>query len=809
MHATAGSWNRLLAPAAVPLLFLVAAAVFLWPLPLQFTTHLAAPEGPGDPYLNLWILGWDLHALTTAPATLLDGRIFDANIFHPASGTLAYSDHLILQALILLPIYLATSDLVVCYNVLLIGSLAASGWAMYSLARALSASREGALVAGLAWAFWPYRFAHLIHLQLQSLYFLPLALLFLHRTIARRRRRDALALGVVAALQAISSVYYGVMTAVMLVLVALVLLAGVGRWRNPATLRRLALSALVAALLVAPFVWPYLRVQEREGFARNLYEASRHEARAWSYLQVPSANVPYGRTGILTARDAQGQLRARWVEGVEQQLFPGLLLILLAGAGLVGLRQRANWPVHCAMGLLILAGFLLSLGPDSVRALYATLHGSVFGFQAIRAPARFSVLVVLGLSVLAASGVSRLLAATRVKAAGVVLAAFVALEYLSVPLAFVERPPRTTDVGQWLARAPGPGAVVHLPLTHDRENTSAMVQSLEHWRRIVNGYSGQRPAFFPSLVDRLSSFPSADGLLTLKDLGVRFVVSPEPLGPVDDAARASGRLPPDETPLVERASFAGGVIYELAWTPEWDTRLVPPPIAPPPPPGPAPFAVGESLQYDVLWEGGPLDISAGRVEVSVEPAEGANRRLVATAETAPWVSRFFEARDRFETDADGELFPIVHRREQQQGRRQIRRRFEYDRSAGLVRMINLAGAGDVVPFRIPPGTRDALTAFFYVRTLPLAPGTAIRLPVNDAGRNLVVELVVAGREDVSLNGRRVPALRLEPRLIERVPRRAPTQVRVWLSEDGRRVPLLAEVAAGFGRVKLRLRGPQD
>ena len=38
--------------------------------------------------------------------------------------------------------------------------------------------------------------------------------------------------------------------------------------------------------------------------------------------------------------------------------------------------------------------------------------------------------------------------------------------------------------------------MLHLPLTIDIENTPFMVQSLEHGRPIVNGYSGQRPAFF-------------------------------------------------------------------------------------------------------------------------------------------------------------------------------------------------------------------------------------------------------------------------------------------------------------------------
>jgi hypothetical protein len=82
-----------------------------------------APVGPGDPYLNVWILGWDLRTLTSDPLALVTGRIFNANIFYPADLTLAYSDHLILQAVALWPLYLVLRDVTLCYNVLLFGSL--------------------------------------------------------------------------------------------------------------------------------------------------------------------------------------------------------------------------------------------------------------------------------------------------------------------------------------------------------------------------------------------------------------------------------------------------------------------------------------------------------------------------------------------------------------------------------------------------------------------------------------------------------------------------------------------------------------
>ena len=168
-------------------IYLVAALVLTWPLASHLTSHLGAVEGAGDPYLNLWILGWGMKAWLSDPVSVLNGSVFNANIFHPAAGTLTYSDHLLLQSLALSPLYAVTGNLALCYNVLLVASLTLSGLAMHVLARSVTGSERAAVIAGLAWACWPYRTAHLLHLQLQALYFMPLALLFLHRVVAGRR----------------------------------------------------------------------------------------------------------------------------------------------------------------------------------------------------------------------------------------------------------------------------------------------------------------------------------------------------------------------------------------------------------------------------------------------------------------------------------------------------------------------------------------------------------------------------------------------------------------------------------------------
>jgi hypothetical protein len=765
-------------------IYVAAAVIYTWPLVLHPTSRLAAPVGPGDPFLYLWVFGWVMGTILRNPLDLLNGRVFNANIFYPAESTLAYSDHMLLQSVALTPIYAVSGNVALCYNLLLFASMVLSGVAMHAFVHAVTGSRAGAYLAGLAWAFWPYRFAHLVHIQLQALYFLPLAFLFLHRLMAGRRTRDAIDLGVVMGLQALSSVYYGVIGAVGIVVAAVMLAAGIGRWRSGLIARRLVLAALIGVAIVAPVGWVYWRVQRDAGFGRSLYEASRNAATLRSYVQVPAENVMYGRTGLLRS----GML--------EQALFPGFIVLVLASVGAArGYRGDAR-PLVAAMVAVATLGFVLSLGPDGFRDLYAFFQRYMFGFQAIRAPARFAVLVMFALITLAALGL-RELAGMRPKAPayayGFVLLA--AVEFLNIPMPLAAAPPPRTAVGQWLRNEPGPGPVVYLPLPLDVASTSAMVQSLEHRRPLINGYSGQRPEFYNTLADSLATFPSDEAFLALNETGARFVVTPAPVEPSS---------PDVAWPLLERARFSDGVIYELRWTPELEARLAVDFAVVPPPTGPAPFAPGESARYAAFWAGAGVNLAAGEIAVSVQPPL---YTLVAKADTAPWMARFFEAHDTFTTRTNAELLPEMHQREQREGSRHIARTFVYRHAERLLRIgrdADHAAGEEGVALPLAAWARDAISTVFYVRTLPLTTGDTYRIPVNEAGRSMIVDLKVVGRETISIEGRQVSAVRLDPRIQRRVERRQPVRAVLWLSDDDRRVPLAMDVEAAFGRVHLEL-----
>ena len=137
-----------------------------------------------DYVLHEWIMAWVAHQIVTDPL-----RLFDANIFAPRPDTLAYSEHLFGITLLAGPMYLMTGNLVLAYNFAMFSSFVLSGLGMYLLARDLAGDKWAALIAGTIFLAAPYRFGHLLQLQLLTLQWFPLAFWSLNRFLRDGRPR--------------------------------------------------------------------------------------------------------------------------------------------------------------------------------------------------------------------------------------------------------------------------------------------------------------------------------------------------------------------------------------------------------------------------------------------------------------------------------------------------------------------------------------------------------------------------------------------------------------------------------------------
>ena len=246
-------------PLVVLLLYTLLALVVTHPLWLHSAD--AVPGDIGDPLLNTWIIAWDAHATLTNPL-----QLFDANIFFPLPNTLAYSEHLYSTAALILPLGLVSGQPVLGYNLSLLLSFPLAGLGMYLLVLHWTHRHGAAFLAGLAYAFAPYRLAAIAHLQLLTIQWLPFSLLALDWILKsqtphpRSHRAKYWPLFVIfTTLQVLASWYLAVFTVLVLGLYTL------GWWVTHLRRRdgRATLSTLgrvaAAALVVAGFLHSFVR----------------------------------------------------------------------------------------------------------------------------------------------------------------------------------------------------------------------------------------------------------------------------------------------------------------------------------------------------------------------------------------------------------------------------------------------------------------------------------------------------------------------------------------------------------------------
>ena len=146
--------------------------------PLATAPGAWAPHDLGDPLLSTWTLWWNA---THVPFT---HDWWNGAIFYPAPGALALSDHRVGIGLITTPLILGGVTPLAAHNIAFLASYVLSAVSAYALAFSLTRSAAAAFIAGLVYGFHPFRSEHLPHLELLSGYWLPLALLALHRWVA-------------------------------------------------------------------------------------------------------------------------------------------------------------------------------------------------------------------------------------------------------------------------------------------------------------------------------------------------------------------------------------------------------------------------------------------------------------------------------------------------------------------------------------------------------------------------------------------------------------------------------------------------
>jgi hypothetical protein len=544
------------------------AIVMFWPLVLHLDRDV--PKDLGDSLLTAYLIGWNGHAFLHQP---LDW--WQANTFWPNQDSLAFSEAFIGYT----PLALLGSGFRAAiwhYNVAFLAAYALAFAGMYLLARELGLGRPAAAVAGVAFAYSPWRWDQSAHLHVLSSGGIPLCLMLLLRGYRRRRPAAVVAGWLVAAWQVLVGISLAVQLLYLLALLAVVGLVVWWRAGRPPPPRRVVAATVgglaVLAIVSTVVARPYLRVaDEHPESQRTLGHVETYSPPARAFLAAPAGNLVWGRV-TAGARDGLNPPQ-------EKTLFPGALVLALAVFGLFS----DVWPRRLRIGLAaaVLTAAVFSMGVAFLdgRITYRLLFDYAPGWTGSRTPGRLHTLTTLFLALLAGAGAQAFASAAgpfRLGARRWLATAVCSLFVLVILLegsAFRKTDGALAGAPHPTVPAPPPGLrqaqapLIHLPVDDirtlaDNPNTySYMVWSTDGFPEIVNGISGFIPANTYALGEVSRGFPDRRSVAALRAAGVRSVVLHPDLAANTPWAGAVRR--PVEGLGIERRVAGDVVIFDL------------------------------------------------------------------------------------------------------------------------------------------------------------------------------------------------------------------------------------------------------
>lgn len=517
--------------------FFLQGPAYVWNLASQL------PDA-GDSYILAWIHAWPLEAAKSPAASLWDAPIYD-----PIPRAFTFSESCLGDLLITAPVQLATGNVALASNALRLVSFVLNAVFVFVLVRKMTDDSLAAIIAGIVFAYFPYRQMYASHGQMLPSFWAVWSLFSFHCFVRVPRPRHILGMVLPLWMTFYASVQLGVMFSALLLLLFCVEFAfrREGRARRELLFAPRVFPTILAALLSSAFVLlplagPLLQTVDDWGFVRSATDS------------VPYSTEP---AAFLAAWLPQGLAEAfgRWVNGDDSPILRGLVdlrflglspwlfgaaggwLLLRRNAGLSD-STRADLRTYMAgavgMGLCMI-GPRLIIGDEAteVPMPYALAHHLVPGLSSVRNLVRFNIPMVLCLSVV--GGVSLAWIRSRLRgrlrrADALGLGALVCI-WLMFDLALPHQPTSASaerveeypPVYAYLAES-GSGAVLELPVFPSPLAYKYYYYQTGDWRPRLGGVGSFEPPMMRTLKERTSSCPSPACLRFIRDSTAQTLV---------------------------------------------------------------------------------------------------------------------------------------------------------------------------------------------------------------------------------------------------------------------------------------------
>ena len=473
-----------------------------------------------DNLLTSWTIGWNMHSFLNDPS-----NIFNANIFYPHKNTLAYSEGLFVPALIALPLYFISKNLILSYNILIFLSFILSAWGTFLLARYYTKNSYASFVAGIIFGFATYRIISLNHFQNLMIFWMPFSILYLQKYLDTQKIRYSVFFSICFIAQILSSWYNGAFLG-FLIIYLLFVNYKIILSKFKIFLKGASISALLIITAVLPLAYPYLSFNKISQSAYSLREIVFYSADTGGYF-FPS---PFSFLGKLFK--FAGITKERWLENIN---FLGYFSLILLFFYFVIYKPRKINRHMKVYGYGTIFFMILSFGPflhlfDKTTKIplpyFFIYFSNVFGF--IRVPSRLSIIVLLCMAILVALVISFI--KIKNKQLRYLLATIIPLILLFESFnpnikKDLEKKGACSPIYAHIKEDKNIKSLVEFPLYDNPFDTvNYIFNSTCHYKPIFNGYSGYTPPDYVASKEIIKNFPDALSIDYLNMLGINHLL---------------------------------------------------------------------------------------------------------------------------------------------------------------------------------------------------------------------------------------------------------------------------------------------
>lgn len=512
-------------------IFFLLAIVITFPLVLHLSDYVF---GKGDELLITWIMNWNIHSLLTNPLNL-----FQTNIFYPYQYTLAFSDFHFTSSLIGFLPFLITREPMVVYNINVIAAIVCLGFFSYLLVYFITKNIFSSFISGLLISFSPFILGRLFQLQVVSIYWIPLSLLFFLRFLKKYSTKNFFFFCLFFILQIANSFLpgYFIIFSCLAILIFYAIKQQL-QWKKIFRKKIFAII-LVTFLITFTLAYPYFKTSETFNYKRDIRDTI-HFANRPEYFFYPNNKTRLQEMikNIIYKND-KGPYK---YDG-----YWGFGILSLALFSIIFFKKIYNKKNALIFLIIAISSFVLSLGPAwqwqgkvvklpfIIPLPYAAFYYLVPGFAGFRNSARWEVLSVFAMSIFIGIVTSSLLKKRSILFSFLFtfFVGLIVLVEINWPFSYVSVPKTAyyPQIHQYLNTLPHSSRLLFLPIypwymsPYSNIEFERELFSTLHYKKMVNGYSGFSPVEWENMAATVNIvFPDFDTIKYLKKIGITHII---------------------------------------------------------------------------------------------------------------------------------------------------------------------------------------------------------------------------------------------------------------------------------------------